>query len=116
MAKKKKTFTVNGKTYLPMEFDFNTICEFDEMGISISEIAKKPTASARAYLALYHDNDKSWAGNELQAHLLSGGTLEPILEAFGESLTESGFFRRVTEQIREKEESKDTTENQETED
>ena len=115
MAKKKKTFTINGIAYIPIEFDFNTICEFDEMGISISEIAKKPTASARAYLALYHNNDKTWAGNEIQTHIVNGGSLEGILEAFTDSLSNSGFFHKITEQRREKENEQDSAENQEAE-
>lgn len=97
MARKKalNSFTVNGKTYVPRDFDFNAICEFDKMGISIDSIAKNQFASARAYLALYNNNDEVWAGNEIQAHVINGGDLTGILTAFAESLTKSGFFQAI---------------------
>ena len=47
-----KTFTVNGKEYRAKEFDFNLMCDFEDMGISIADMSKKPMAVVRAYFAL----------------------------------------------------------------
>ena len=111
MAKKKvNKFTVNGKTYLARELDFNAVCEFDKMGISISNIGSTVFASSRAYLALCSGHDESWAGNEIQEHVLGGGDLSEVLESFSTSLTESGFFRAISDNAKKKSETqKETT-------
>lgn len=95
MAKKKNTFTVNGRKYIAKELDFNAVADFDMMGISIEDFGKKNLALARAYLALYNNNNLAWAGNEIQAHVINGGTLADLFEVFGNSVADSGFFQAV---------------------
>ena len=95
MAKKKNSFTVNGRKYIAKEFDFNAVADFDMMGISIEDFGKKNLALARAYLALYNNNNLAWAGNEIQAHVINGGTLTDLFEVFGNSVADSGFFQAV---------------------
>ena len=93
---KSKTFTINEKTYFPVEFDFNAVCEFDKMGISLDSLGSTTFASARAYLALCSGRDEAYAGREIQEHVIKGGDLSDILNAFGESVKDSGFFQAIT--------------------
>jgi hypothetical protein len=96
MAKKKNTFTVNGRKYIGRVFDFNTAADLDFMGLSVSDFGKKNLAMARAYLALYNGNDVEWAGREIQAHIVNGGTLTDLFEVFGNSVSDSDFFQAIT--------------------
>ena len=96
MAKKKNTFVVNGRKYIGREFDFNAAADFDMMGISVSDFGRKNFAVARAYLALYNNNDLEWAGSEIQAHIVGGGNLKDLFEVFGNAVTDSDFFRAAT--------------------
>ena len=79
MAKKKNTFTVNGRKYIGRVFDFNTAADLDFMGLSVSDFGKKNLAMARAYLALYNGNDVEWAGREIQAHIVNTPIMPPII-------------------------------------
>lgn len=96
MAKKKNTFTVNGRKYIGRVFDFNTAADLDFMGLSVSDFGKKNLAMARAYLALYNGNDIEWAGREIQAHIVGGGNLTDLFEVFGNSVSDSDFFQAIT--------------------
>lgn len=94
-AKKKTTFTVNGRTYPIRQLEFNEVCEFDKMGIHLDELGKMTIASARAYLALYNNGDEDWAGSEIQAHILGGGKLTDITEALVVAINTSDFFQNI---------------------
>lgn len=101
MAKKANTFRVNGKTYFKREITFNAICDLDKMGISISNLKDTPFAAARAYLAICGNLNEDVAGDEIQEHVMGGGDISVILNAFAESLSESGFFRGIEKKPKE---------------
>lgn len=96
MAKKSTFFVINGRKYKPVELDFNAICDMEDNGISLSDVRSKPQSTARAYLALYFNGNKDVAGYEIQQHILNGGSLEGLFEAFRESVDESGFFQAIS--------------------
>ena len=73
-----RKFTINGKEYEGAKYNYNTSCEFEEMGIQVSEIGKKPQSVLRAYLAISSGMDVEDAGAEIEAHIIAGGTLEDI--------------------------------------
>ena len=89
-------FTINGVVYNAPKFDFNTVCDFEEAGISIAEAKKKPTSMIRAYFALLFDGDKDAAGKELEKHMVSGGSFEELTNAMIKEMNESDFFRALT--------------------
>lgn len=91
------TFTINGKEYEGAKYNYNTSCLFEEMGVNVSEIAKKPQSVLRAYLAISSGMDLDDAGNEIEAHLINGGDLSEIQSAFAKELSESGFFKSLLE-------------------
>lgn len=88
-------FTINGKRYKAPEFDFNTVCDFEEAGISLQDAAKKPTSMIRAYFAILFDGDKDKAGKELEQHMIDGGSFEELTDAMIKEMNESRFFQAI---------------------
>ena len=41
-----RTFTVNEKSYKAKDFDFNLVCDLEDMGISLDQIKKKPAGGS----------------------------------------------------------------------
>lgn len=95
MAKKSTFFVINGRKYKPIELDFNAICDMEDNGISLGDVRSKPQSTARAYLALYYNGNTDVAGNEIQQHIIGGGTLDGLFDAFRESVEDSGFFQAI---------------------
>lgn len=102
-----RRFTINGKSYVASEITFNSICELEDAGISLSDIEKKPISTVRAYLAVCGNIDNATAGNEIQAHLISGGSLDEIMAVFRDELSDSDFFQALN-----KTEEAETTEDE----
>lgn len=90
------TFTINGKRYNAPKFDFNTVCDIEESGISLAQAKNKPTALLRVYFALALDGDKERAGKELEQHLINGGSFEELTDAMTKEMNESDFFRAAS--------------------
>lgn len=110
----KAYFTLNNRRYEAKDFTFNTICDLSDMGVDLANIQKSPVSAIRAYVSICMDVDKETAGNELQAHIIEGGSLEEISDAMMKKLNESDFFLALnktaeetpTPQKKAKEESK----------
>lgn len=101
-----KTFTVNGKEYKAKEFDFNLVCDLEDMGISLEEAEKKPMSMVRAYFALCTGKGKEYAGKEMGAHIINGGAFEDVVKAMSDEMEKSDFFRNLN-----KDEEQKVTEN-----
>lgn len=97
----KTYFTLNNKRYEAREFDFNLICDLQEMGIDIldmSSMRKNPIVAIRAYASLCIGADKDVAGEEIQAHVVNGGGFDEILTAMQKMMEESDFFRALNKE------------------
>ena len=117
----KNRFTVNGVTYTAKPFDFDMVCELEDMGVSFERIDKMPMSLIRAYFAICANTDREQAAALLQNHIVKGGQLNDITEAMAKEMENSDFFRafqsdedkNVTESKRKtkesSEESQDTT-------
>lgn len=101
MSKAIKSITINGKTYVAKEFDFNMICDMQEMGIDIAQAKKVPMAMVRAYIAICMGVDKDEAGVEIESHVLNGGNLDKSTEALLNKFENSDFFRKMSERATE---------------
>lgn len=89
---------INGKDYKEAEIDFNAVCELEDMGIKIFNLKGVSGAKiARAYAALCMGGADmlDLAGVEINNHIINGGKLEAITEAFGKAVNESGFFQAL---------------------
>lgn len=91
------TFTVNGTEYNAKEFDFNLVCDLEDMGISLEKAQDKPMSMVRAYFAFCSGKGKAFAGREMQEHVVKGGSLEDVTKAMSEAMEKSDFFRALQE-------------------
>jgi len=94
----KTYFTINNRRYEAKEFDFNLICDLQEMGVNIldmSSIRKNPIPVIRTYVSLCMDADKDVAGEEIQAHIINGGGFEEVLGVITDMMEKSDFFQAL---------------------
>lgn len=90
-----RTFTVNGKEYSVKAFDFNLICDLEDMGISLETASSKPMSMVRAYFGLCAGKDKENAGKEMEAHVIGGGSFDDIMKVVSDEMEKSDFFRNL---------------------
>lgn len=86
------TFTLNGNVVVAKKFDFNLVCDLEDMGVSLQESGKKPMAMIRAYIALCLGSTVELAGKELEEHLANGGSFEDLYETMSKEMENSDFF------------------------
>ncbi len=91
------TFTINGKEYKSKEFDFNLVCDLEDMGISLEKANERPMSMVRAYFAFCAGKGKKFAGREMQEHIVKGGSFEDVTNAMSEAMEKSDFFRALQE-------------------
>lgn len=103
------TFAVNGKEYNAKPFDFNLVCDLEDMGISLEQAGNKPMSMVRAYFGLCTGKGKGYAGKELEAHIISGGKFDDIMTAMSDEMEKSDFFRNLNK-IAETEDTENQTE------
>lgn len=92
-----KTIQINGKKYQGAEMTFNNVCRMEEMDAPITYGAKVSFSMLRAYLALCMNTSKENAGEELEKHIVNGGTMDDLSEAMAEAIENSDFFRKLQE-------------------
>lgn len=107
------TFEVNGTTYQAKPFDFNLICDLEDMGISIEEMDTKRMSMIRAYFAICAGKDSKFAGSELNAHFVGGGKLNCIAEAMSKEMDISDFFQALFKKPEKEIATNETAENKE---
>lgn len=90
-----RTFTVNEKEYKAKAFDFNLVCDLEDMGISLQEAGNKPMSMVRAYFGLCAGKGKEYAGKEMEAHIIGGGSFDGIMNAMSEEMEKSDFFHNL---------------------
>ena len=93
-----KTFTINGKEYKAKEFDFEMVCDFEEMGLSMADMDNKQMSFVRAYFAICINKNKTIASREIQQHIMNGGTLEELISVMFEQIENSDFFQNAMKQ------------------
>ena len=91
----KNRFTVNGVTYTAKPFDFDMVCELEDMGVTFERIDKMPMSLIRAYFAICANTDKAQASELIQKHMVMGGKLDDVTEAMSREMENSDFFRAL---------------------
>ena len=100
-------FTVNGVTYTAKPFDFDLVCELEDMGVTFERIDSMPMSLIRGYFALCSNTDRATASSLIQNHITKGGNINDIIEPMAKEMNESDFFRALSErQTEESTESK----------
>lgn len=102
-----KNFTINRKVYKAKEFDFNLVCDLEDEGISLEVMQDKPMSMMRAYFGICAGIGRNAAGEEMQKHIVSGGSFEEMAEAMSDAMEQSDFFRAANKTA-----ETETTENQ----
>lgn len=92
-----RTFTVNGKEYKAKAFDFNLVCDLEDMGISLQEAGNKPMSMVRAYFGLCTGRGKEYAGKEMESHIIGGGSFYDVINAMNEEMEKSDFFHNLNQ-------------------
>ena len=92
-----KKFTVNKVVYTARPFDFDMVCELEDMGVTFERIDKMPMSLIRAYFAVCAGVSKEQAAELIQNHLINGGKLEDITEPMSNEMNNSDFFRALSE-------------------
>ena len=103
-------FTINGKEYRAAKFNYNTACELEEYGVKVENLNKKPKNALRAYFAISSGMDIDDAGEEIERHILNGGSMQELSVALLTELDKSAFFGKIVEKAREKMEAEDEEE------
>lgn len=92
-----RTITINKKELKARPFDFNLICDLEDMGIAMADLGKKPMITLRAYIALCMNKDLKVAGKEIEKHLTNGGNFEEAINVMSAEMEESDFFRSLAQ-------------------
>ena len=96
----KTYFDLNKKRYEAKDFDFNLICDMQEMGVDMldmSNLRKNLIPAVRVYAALCLEVDKDIAGAEIQQHIINGGGFDEIMTAMQKKMEESDFFQALNQ-------------------
>lgn len=105
------TFTVNGTEYKAKPFDFNLVCDLEDMGISLEEMGKKKMSAVRAYFAICAGKGNEFAGKELNDHFVSGGKFDDIITAMNKEMENSDFFQALNKTAETEDSENQTEEN-----
>lgn len=89
------TFKVNGVTYKSAEVGFNAVCFFEDNGLDISDAKKKGNSFMRAYFALCAGVSIEDAGAMIQEHIINGGDMKGLSDAFIKEIDKSDFFQAL---------------------
>lgn len=92
----QKEIVINGKMYPTKEITFNTVCQFEDMGIPMSEIEAKSIMFVRAYAAMCMDKKADQAGDEIEKHVMNGGSIDELADVLSQAVEESGFFQALS--------------------
>lgn len=96
-----RTFKVNGVEYNARPFDFNMACDLEDRGIDLMVFVAKPNVAIRSYFAVCAHISLEKAGEELNAHFVTGNDLTELAEAMNAELDASDFFRQYLRKVAE---------------
>ena len=97
-----RTFELNGITYTAKPFSFNMICDLEDIGVSLEDAVKKPTALFRIYIALCTGKTLEEAGNLVEEHVINGGDITDAMKVMTEELNNSDFFQSLNKGTKKK--------------
>lgn len=87
-----KKITIGGVEFTPTPLSFNALCVMEESGAAMSDWHRLDMSLLRGYLAACLDITAKQAGDLIGAHIIAGGKLDELREAFSQAAEESDFF------------------------
>lgn len=100
---------INNKQYIVPEFGFRESKKLEQCGVSLLHIADANAmlTIVSAFVAVIVNVTPEAADELIEQHILGGGSLESLFEAYTNAITDSGFFKKLLEN-QEKQEKQDT--------
>lgn len=92
-----KTIKINNKSYKVPELRFEHMEALESEGYNIVDMFRKKQifAPVSAFIMIVVECEKEEANYLAEQHVLGGGNLNELYNAFNEALYESSFFRKV---------------------
>lgn len=88
-------FTINGTEYEGAKLSYNTVCDLKSLGFDITQFQENPWGFMRAYFSISSGMPLKLAGDEIEAHMVSGGDLNELSEVLSKEVEVSGFFQAL---------------------
>lgn len=91
------TVKINNKNYEVPEFTFRHSKLLEQYGVSLRNIANPDCilTVASAFVAIVTNTNVDTADYLIEQHILGGGSLEGIYQAYVEALSKSDFFKKI---------------------
>jgi len=89
------TFKINNVVYKSVEIDYNAVCFFEDNGLEFNDVRKKGNSFMRAYFALCAGISIDDAGDLIQQHIINGGDVKGLVDAFAKEIDKSDFFQAL---------------------
>ena len=88
---------INNKTYAVPEFTFRHSKLLEQYGVSLKKLASADhiLTIASAFVAIVTNTDVDTADHLIEQHMLGGGDLIEIYNAYVTALGESDFFKKL---------------------
>ena len=88
---------INGKEYRVKEMQFGEYAKMEEQGFSIIDAFRKKQLLliAMGFTCVAADCDREEAERLITQHVLGGGNVVDITNAFAEAVSESDFFQKM---------------------
>ena len=88
---------INNKKYKVPQLGFGHFVRMEEMGFVVQDMLSKNQvfSTATAFTGIVTGLDKEESENLIQQHILGGGKISTIMDAFNEAAMESDFFRKM---------------------
>lgn len=88
---------INNKTYEVPELNFRHSKMMEQMGLPVEGMMNRKYifSAVSAFTAIVAQCEPEIADNLVEQHIMGGGSLETIYEAFAKAINDSGFFRKL---------------------
>ena len=88
---------INNKKYKVPQLGFGHFVQMEEMGFVVQDMLSKNQvfSTATAFTGIVTGLGKEESENLIQQHILGGGKISTIMDAFNEAAIESDFFRKM---------------------
>ncbi|POP34784.1 hypothetical protein C3B58_01220 [Lactonifactor longoviformis] len=88
---------INQKNYSVAELSFKDMVHMEDMGFSVIEMFQKAKvfSLAVAFVGVCANCSREEAEHLCEQHVLGGGKIEDIYEAFNKAVEDSGFFKKL---------------------
>jgi len=100
------TVKINNKKYEVPQLTFRHFTQIEEQGFSVLEAFRKQEMFllAMGFVCVVTGEDRDEAERLIEQHVLGGGSINDIYEAFGKAVEDSAFFRKMLglDQVEEK--------------